>query len=76
VVTVPAFVWRGGFFRRALIVGGSVGIALGALAWLDSGFLLSGVIVLVIVGVFYAIWMPAGWPDTGRAPNNSQASTA
>jgi hypothetical protein len=54
VVTVPAFVWRGGFFRRALIVGGSVGIALGALAWLDSGFLLSGVIVLVIVGVFYA----------------------
>jgi len=58
VVTVPAFVWRGGFFRRALIVGGSVGIALGALAWLDSGFLLSGVIVLVIVGVFHAIWMP------------------
>jgi hypothetical protein len=58
VVTVPAFVWRGGFFRRALIIGGAVGIALGALAWLDSGFLLSGIIVLVIVGVFYGIWMP------------------
>jgi hypothetical protein len=58
VVTVPAFAWRGGFLRRALIIGGSVGIALGALAWIDSGFLLSGVIVLVIIGVFYGIWMP------------------
>jgi hypothetical protein len=28
------------------------------MAWLDSGFLLSGVIVLVIIGVFYGIWMP------------------
>jgi hypothetical protein len=58
VVTVPAFVWRGGFFRRALTVGGAVGIALGAMAWLDSGFLVSGVIVFVIIGVFYGIWMP------------------
>jgi hypothetical protein len=58
VVTVPALVWRGGFFRRALIIGGSVGITLGVLAWIDSGFLLSGVMVLVIVGVFYGIWMP------------------
>jgi hypothetical protein len=57
VETAPAFVWRGGFFRRALTVGGVVGIALGALAWLDSGFLLAGIIVLVIVGVPYGIWM-------------------
>jgi hypothetical protein len=57
MVTVPAFVWRGGFPRRALTVGGAVGIALGAMAWLDSGFLLSGVIVLVVVGAFYGIWM-------------------
>jgi hypothetical protein len=57
MVTVPAFVWRGGFLRRALTVGGAVGIALGAMAWLDSGFLLSGVIVLVIIGVFYGTWM-------------------
>jgi len=28
------------------------------MAWLDSGFLLAGVIVLVIMGVFYGIWMP------------------
>ena len=58
MVTVPAFAWRGGFFRRALTIGPAVGIAVGALAWLDSGFLLSGVIVLVIIGVFYGIWMP------------------
>lgn len=58
MVTVPAFVWRGGAFRRALIIGAAVGITLGALAWVDSGFWLSGVIVLVIIGVFYGIWMP------------------
>jgi hypothetical protein len=57
VVTVPAFVWRGGSFRRALTVGGSVGIGLAALAWIDSGFWLSAVIVLVITGVVYGIWM-------------------
>jgi hypothetical protein len=38
-------------------VGGALGIALAALAWIDSGFLLSAVIVLVITGVFYGIWM-------------------
>jgi uncharacterized membrane protein len=27
------------------------------MAWLDSGFLVSGVIVFVIIGVFYGIWM-------------------
>lgn len=57
MVTVPAFVWRGGFLLRALIIGGAVGVCLGALAWLDSGFLLAGVMVFVIVGVFYGIWM-------------------
>jgi predicted small integral membrane protein len=57
VVAVPAFVWRGGFARRALTIGATVGIALGAQAWLDSGFLLSGVIVLVVIGVFFGIWM-------------------
>ena len=54
--TIPAFVWRGGFFFRALIVGGGVGLCLGALAWLDSGLLIAGIAVLVIVGVCYGIW--------------------
>jgi hypothetical protein len=78
VVTVPAVVWRGGFFRRALIIGGSVGIALGALAWIDSGFLLSGVIVLVIIGVFYGIWMPRRmaryWPGAKQLTGDDRVT--
>jgi hypothetical protein len=58
MVTVPAFVWRGGSLYRAVALGLPVGLCLGALAWIDSGFWLSGVIVLVIAGVFYGIWMP------------------
>ncbi|MEV0670140.1 hypothetical protein [Mycobacterium sp. NPDC050441] len=57
MVTVPAFVWRSGFWGRALMIGGSVGLVLGVLSWLDSGFWLSGVLVLVIVGTFYGVWM-------------------
>jgi hypothetical protein len=57
VVTVPAFAWQGGSLRRALTVGGALGISLGALAWIDSGFLLGGIITFVITGVFYGIWM-------------------
>lgn len=70
MVTVPAVVWRGGFARRALTVGGFVGLCLGALAWLDSGFLLSGVIVTVVVGTFYGIWMARRmdryWPGSKK----------
>ncbi|HEX9834371.1 MAG TPA: hypothetical protein VGA66_15065 [Mycobacterium sp.] len=57
MVTIPAVVWRGGSAVRALTLGGAVGLSVGALAWLDSGFLISGVIVLVIVGTFYGVWM-------------------
>ena len=78
VVTVPAFVWRGGALRRALIIGGSLGIALGALAWLDSGFLLAGVIVLVILGVFYGIWMPRRmgryWPGAKQLSGDDRVT--
>lgn len=54
---MPAFVWRGGFVRRALTIGPAVGLVLGVLAWLDSGLVAAGVGVLVIVGTFYGIWM-------------------
>ncbi|WP_308203711.1 hypothetical protein [Mycolicibacterium gadium] len=57
MVTIPAVVWRGGFALRALTTGGVVGLCVGALAWLDSGFWISGVIVLVVVGTFYGAWM-------------------
>jgi hypothetical protein len=80
VVTVPAFVWRGGFLRRALTVGGAVGIALGAMAWLDSGFLLSGVIVLVVVGAFYGIWMARRmaryWPGAKQLSGDERVTVA
>lgn len=57
MVTVPAFVWRGGSVLRGVTVGLALGIGLGALAWIDSGMLLGGIITLVITGVFYGIWM-------------------
>jgi protein-S-isoprenylcysteine O-methyltransferase Ste14 len=66
MVTVPAFVWRGGFFRRALLLGAGVGFPLAALGWIDSGMLLSAIIVLVVTGLIYGIWlarrMSRYWP--------------
>jgi hypothetical protein len=57
VVTVPAFVWRGGALRRAVTLGVAIGIFLAALAWIDSGLLLGGVITFVITAVVYGILM-------------------
>ncbi|WP_099037566.1 hypothetical protein [Mycobacterium neglectum] len=80
MVTIPAVVWRGGFALRALTVGGAVGLCAGALAWLDSGFWISGVIVLVIVGTFYGIWMARRmaryWPDAGDLSGRERVSVA
>ena len=78
MLTVPAYVWRGGAFRRALTIGPAVGIALGGLAWLDSGFLLSGVIVTVIIGVFYGVWMPRRmaryWPGAKQLTGDERVT--
>jgi hypothetical protein len=67
MVTVPAVAWRGGFLRRGLTVGVPVGIVLGALAWIDSGILLGGVMAAVVTGLIYGISMPRRmnryWPD-------------
>lgn len=57
MLTVPAFIWRSGFVGRALVVGAAMGLVLGLLSWLDSGFWISGMVVLVIVGAFSGIWM-------------------
>lgn len=57
MVTVPAFVWRYEPASRGLILGLVVGAFLGALAWLDSGILLGGLIVFVVLGLFYGGWM-------------------
>jgi hypothetical protein len=78
MVTVPAFAWRGGALRRALTVGAPIGIALGAIAWLDSGFWLTGVIVFVIMGVFYGIWMPRRmaryWPGAKQLDGDERVT--
>lgn len=50
------------------------------MAWLDSGFLLSGVIVLVIMGVFYGIWMPRRmaryWPGGKELTGDERVAVA
>jgi hypothetical protein len=75
VLTIPAAVWRGGAVRRGVTIGGCVGLFFGALAWLDSGMLLAGVIVLVVLGVGAGLWMPRRmvryWPES-RVLNGAQ----
>jgi hypothetical protein len=56
-MTVPAPVWHGGFFRRALTIGVATGTFLGALAWLDSGMFPAGVLVFLIVGTVFGVMM-------------------
>lgn len=80
MVTVPAFVWRGGFFRRALIIGGVLGIALGAMAWLDSGLLLVGILTVFITGLIYGIWMARrmarNWPGAKHLSGADRVTVA
>jgi hypothetical protein len=79
VVTVPAPVWRGGFFSRALTIGVSVGVFLGALAWLDSGMFMAGVAVFVILSTFYGIWMSRRmaryWPGSKELTGEERVTT-
>jgi hypothetical protein len=80
VVTVPAFVWRGGSVLRGLTVGVGVGFFLGALAWLDSGMLLAGVIVFVILTAFYGSWMGRRmvrhWPGAKELRGDERVTVA
>src|SRR5262245_3419943 len=80
MVTVPSFVWCGGAFRRAVTIGVLVGVVLGILAWLDSGFLFVGVIVLVILSVFYGMWMPRRmsrfWPGAAQLTGDERVAVA
>ena len=57
MISVPAPVWRGGFVFRATVTAVAIGGFFGTLAWLDSGIWAAGVIVMVLVGVPYGIWM-------------------
>jgi hypothetical protein len=70
MVTVPAFVWRYGPILRGVILGLGVGGFLGALAWLDSGFLLAGLVAFAVLTVFYGVWMARRmarhWPSANE----------
>jgi hypothetical protein len=67
VVTIPAFVWRPGVLGRALLIGSGMGLCVGALAWLDSGVAVVGLVVMTAVGTFYGLWMTRRmsryWPE-------------
>jgi hypothetical protein len=82
MVTVPAFVWRYGPFLRGVLLGIAVGAFLGALAWLDSGFLVTGLIVFVMLSVFYGLWMSRRmarrWPVAKQltGPNRERVARA
>ena len=80
MVTVPAFVWRYGPVLRGLILGAGVGGFLGALAWLDSGFLLAGVIAFVALLLFYGGWMSRRmtrhWPSAAQLSGSERERVA
>jgi hypothetical protein len=57
MLTVPAFVWRGGAITRAIMVGLGVGFFLGLLAWLDSGLWFAGLIAMAITSLIYGVWL-------------------
>ncbi|WP_431232317.1 hypothetical protein ACQ856_23055 [Mycolicibacterium psychrotolerans] len=57
MLTVPAFVWRGGAVMRAVMVGVGTGVVIGLLAWLDSGLWFAAVAAAAFVTVVYGIWL-------------------
>src|SRR5882672_3793856 len=57
MLTVPAWVWRGGRTTRAVTVAAAAGLFFGGLAILDSGIVLSGVGVFILVGAGWGIVM-------------------
>ena len=57
MLTVPAFVWRGNAFGRAVLVGLATGVFLGLLAWLDSGLWFAALIAGAIITLIYSVWL-------------------
>ncbi|WP_123026399.1 hypothetical protein [Mycolicibacterium stellerae] len=82
MVTVPALVWRYGPVLRGVILGGAVGAFLGALAWLDSGFLVIGLVVFVVLCALYGLLMSRRmarhWPTATQltGPQREQVARA
>ena len=65
---------------RGLILGLGVGGFLAALAWLDSGILLGGLIVFVVLSVFYGVWMvrrmSRHWPGAKQLSGSERKRVA
>ena len=80
MVTVPAFVWRFGPALRGVILGLGVGGFLGALAWIDSGFLFVGLIAFATLFVFYGGWMSRRmtrhWPSAAQLSGSERERVA
>jgi hypothetical protein len=80
MLTVPAFVWRGGAFTRAVIVGLGAGVFLGLLAWLDSGLWFAALIVLGIITLIYGVWlgrrMVRYWPGASALTGEQRERVA
>jgi hypothetical protein len=80
MVTVPALIWRYRPFVRGLILGLAVGVCLGALAWLDSGVLLTGLLTVMILWVFYGVWMSRRasryWPSAKQLSGQERLAVA
>jgi hypothetical protein len=80
MLTVPAFVWRGNAFWRAVIVGLATGIFLGLLAWMDSGLWFAGALAAAIITVIYGIWlgrrMVKYWPGASALTGEQRERVA
>jgi hypothetical protein len=82
MVTVPAFVWRYGPLVRGVTLGVAAGTFFGLLAWLDSGFLVTGLIVFAMLWLFYGLWMSRRmnqhWPAARQltGPQREQVARA
>ena len=80
MVTVPAFVWRFGPILRGVLLGVAVGGFLGLLAWIDSGFLIIGLIAFVALFLFYggfmARRMARHWPSAASLSGKDRERVA
>jgi flagellar biosynthesis protein FliQ len=80
MLTIPAFVWRGGAIFRAITVGLGVGVFLGLLSWMDSGLWFAGLIAMAVVALIYGVWlgrrMVRFWPGASALTGEQRVRVA
>lgn len=66
MLLIPAWVWRGGPLFRAVCLGIPAGVFVAALAFAESGVLISAPVVFVVISVFNGVMMARrmgkSWP--------------